>query len=154
MARVRGFTFRSLLPLIALFAAETHAQQPAKVYQIGYLNYGSLAPVAHRVEALRMGLRDLGCVEGRSITLVFRSAEAANRLPDAAADLVRLKVPGLMSMGAFVETVEPTWTCVVPDGTSGEVVTATSPAAARVSRSGDSGPSRPGSAAPSARCGS
>jgi putative ABC transport system substrate-binding protein len=39
-----------------------------------------------------MGLRDLGYVEGKNITIVFRSAETAERLPDAAADLVRLKV--------------------------------------------------------------
>ena len=39
-----------------------------------------------------MGLRELGYVEGKNITIAFRTAEAANRLPDAAADLVRLKV--------------------------------------------------------------
>jgi putative ABC transport system substrate-binding protein len=89
---VRGSTFLGLLLLIALLAAEAHAQQPAKVYQIGYLIYSSPASVAHRTEALRMGLRDLGYVEGKNITFVFRSAEKAERLPEAAADLVRLKV--------------------------------------------------------------
>jgi len=89
---VRGSTFLGLLLLIALPAAEAPAQQPAKVYQIGYLIYSSPASVAHRTEALRMGLRDLGYVEGKNITFVFRSAEKAERLPEAAADLVRLKV--------------------------------------------------------------
>jgi len=89
---VRDSAFLGLLVLIALSAAEAHAQQPAKVRQIGYLIYGSAASVAHRTEALRMGLRDLGYVEGKNIAIAFRSAETADRLPEAAADLVRLKV--------------------------------------------------------------
>ena len=92
VTRFRGSTLLGLLLLIALLAAEAHAQQPAKVHQIGYLIYGSPASVAHRTEALRMGLRDLGYVEGKNITIAFRSAETANRLPEVAADLVRLKV--------------------------------------------------------------
>jgi putative tryptophan/tyrosine transport system substrate-binding protein len=68
------------------------AQPPAKVHRIGYLIYGSPASVAQRTEALRMGLRDLGYVEGKNITITFRSADTANRLPEVAADLVRLKV--------------------------------------------------------------
>jgi putative ABC transport system substrate-binding protein len=68
------------------------AQQPAKVHQIGYLIFGSPASWANRAEALRMGLRDLGYVEGKNITIAFRSAEAADRLAELAADLVRLKV--------------------------------------------------------------
>src|SRR5258705_3088728 len=68
------------------------AQQAGKGPQIGYLIYGSRASVAQRTEALRMGLRDLGYVEDKNITFAFRSAETANRLPEVAADLVRLKV--------------------------------------------------------------
>src|SRR6266508_1439510 len=89
---VRDSAFLGLLVFIALSAAEAHAQQPAKVRQIGYLIYGSPASVAHRTEALRMGLRDLGYVEGKNITVAFRSAETADRLPEVAADLVRLNV--------------------------------------------------------------
>jgi putative ABC transport system substrate-binding protein len=68
------------------------AQQAAKVPQIGYLSYGSPAEAANRVRALRIGLREHGYVDGKSINLVFRWAETAERLPDLAADLVRLKV--------------------------------------------------------------
>jgi putative ABC transport system substrate-binding protein len=77
---------------MSLLAPPAHAQQLAKTYQIGYLIYGSPAAVAHRTEALRMGLRDLGYVEGKNITLVFRSADTADRLPEVAAEFVRLKV--------------------------------------------------------------
>ena len=68
------------------------AQPAGKVPQIGYLIYGSRASVAQRTEALQMGLRDLGYVEDKNITFAFRSADTANRLPEVAADLVRLKV--------------------------------------------------------------
>ena len=77
---------------LALLTAEASAQQPSKVPQIGYLSYGSPAESASRVNALRLGLRDLGYVEGKNIALVFRWAETAEQLPDMAADLVRLKV--------------------------------------------------------------
>ncbi len=78
--------------LVGPLAAEARAQQPAKVYQIGYLISGSPASWANRVEALRIGLRDLGYVEGKNIAIAFRSAETAERLPEVAADLVRLNV--------------------------------------------------------------
>jgi len=76
--------------LAAPLAAD--AQQPARGHQIGYLISGSPAFWANRVEALRIGLRDLGYVEGKNIAIAFRSAETAERLPEVAADLVRLNV--------------------------------------------------------------
>ncbi len=80
----------SLSVILATLAAE--AQTAGKVPQIGYLMSGPPAFWANRVEALRMGLRDLGYVEGKNITVAFRSAETADRLPEVAADLVRLNV--------------------------------------------------------------
>jgi putative ABC transport system substrate-binding protein len=69
------------------------AQQPAKMVQIGYLEFGSAAPGTRRFEAFRQGLRELGWVEGRNIAIVVRYAEGkGNRLPEFAIDLVRLKV--------------------------------------------------------------
>ena len=83
--------------VLVLLSAEVSAQQPAKIPQIGCLFYGSAAeaakgPLADRVSALRTGLRDRGYIEGKDIHLVFRWAETAERLPELAADLVRLKV--------------------------------------------------------------
>jgi putative tryptophan/tyrosine transport system substrate-binding protein len=77
---------------LALLIIEARAQQPAKVHQVGYLALGSPDAWAIRAEALRLGLRDLGYVEGKNLTIAFRSAETADRLPELAADLVRLKV--------------------------------------------------------------
>ena len=48
---------------------------------------------AHSYQAFRLGLRDLGWVEGKNISIEYRHAEGRHdRLPDLAADLVRLKV--------------------------------------------------------------
>ena len=44
-------------------------------------------------QAFRLGLRDLGWIEGKNISIEYRYAEGrSDRLPDLAADLVRLKV--------------------------------------------------------------
>jgi ABC-type uncharacterized transport system substrate-binding protein len=51
-------------------------------------------------EVFRQGLRDLGYVEGQSITLEYRFAEGRfDRLPELAADLVRLKVDIILADG-------------------------------------------------------
>jgi len=92
VARVRSCIFLALLLLIAPLTATVHAQQPMKVHQIGYLISGPPAAWANRLQALRMGLQDLGYVEGKNITIAVRSAETADRLPEVAADLVRLHV--------------------------------------------------------------
>jgi putative tryptophan/tyrosine transport system substrate-binding protein len=86
----RALLVGAVTTLAAPLAAR--AQQSGKVHQIGYLIYGSPASVAHRTEALRTSLRHLGYVEGRNITIAFRSADMADRLPEVAADLVRLNV--------------------------------------------------------------
>jgi putative ABC transport system substrate-binding protein len=71
--------------------AAAPAQAPAKTPRIGVLRAG--APPDHLLEAFREGLRDLGYVEGRNIVLEYRWAEGQlDRLPELAAELVRLKV--------------------------------------------------------------
>ena len=74
--------------LVAPRAAE--AQQPVKVHRIGVLMFTSSS---FAIEELRQGLRELGYVEGRNLTLEVRSAEGRReRLADLAAELVRLPV--------------------------------------------------------------
>jgi putative ABC transport system substrate-binding protein len=70
-------------------------QQPGKVFRIGILgNVPPTDPEGARVwGAFIEGLRDLGYAEGQNITIVHRSSEGKfQRLPDLAAELVRLKV--------------------------------------------------------------
>src|SRR2546423_5043291 len=67
------------------------AQQP-KMPTIGALVIGNINPEQFWRE-FRQGLRDLGYVEGQNIRFEFRSAEGhLERLPELAAELVRLKV--------------------------------------------------------------
>ena len=60
--------------------------------RVGYLGPAPAASFAPRVEALRAGLRDLGYVEGRNLSLQFRWAERAHDMPGLAAELVRAGV--------------------------------------------------------------
>jgi putative ABC transport system substrate-binding protein len=79
------------------------AQQPTKIPRIGYLSGSSLSALASRIEAFRQGLRDLGYVEGKNIVIEWRSAEGKfDRLPELAAELVRLKVDVIISPGPQV----------------------------------------------------
>src|SRR5262245_55448998 len=73
--------------------AVVQAQQPKKVPRIGYLTTGSLPSASESVERFRQGLRELGYVEGKTITIEYRYAgDKLDRLPDLAAELVQLKV--------------------------------------------------------------
>jgi putative ABC transport system substrate-binding protein len=74
-------------PLIAL------AQQPPTIPRIGFLSAAPLSSITARTEAFRQGLSDLGYVEGRNITIDWRSADDQwDRLQSLAAGLVSLKV--------------------------------------------------------------
>jgi putative ABC transport system substrate-binding protein len=70
------------------------AQQPAAtIPRIGFLGVSTPGAWAPRVEAFRAGLRDLGYVDGKNIVVEFRFAQGQyDRLPQLAAELVRLKV--------------------------------------------------------------
>ena len=69
------------------------AQSPARVRRIGLLSLYSPSVTASWHRAFASGLRDLGWVEGKNISIEYRYAEdKRDRLSALAADLVRLKV--------------------------------------------------------------
>jgi putative ABC transport system substrate-binding protein len=69
------------------------AEQTGKVPRIGYLDSSTASGSAVLVEAFRQELSKLGWIEGKNITIEYRFAEQKlERLPELAADLVRLKV--------------------------------------------------------------
>lgn len=75
----------------------SHAQLAGKVRRIGYLAPGPSSPSdaagIRAFQSFRQGLRELGWVEGQNIVIEYRFAEGRfDRLPDLAAELVRLKV--------------------------------------------------------------
>ena len=77
-----------------------HAQQPAMPV-IGFLRPGSPEPNAHLVAAFRRGLGETGYVEGRNGAVEYRWAHNDDdRLPELAADLVRLRVAVIVTPGS------------------------------------------------------
>lgn len=77
------------------------AQQPAALPRIGYLRGGSPADAVRHGAVLRQGLQDLGYLEGQHLTIETRTAEGHyDRLPNLAAELVRLPVDVLVAAGA------------------------------------------------------
>ena len=89
---------RELIGLLGAAAAwplAAHAQQRGMVARIGYLAAGSHDNllVRENLNAFRRGLRDLGHFEGQNIVIDYRFAEGDfDRLPDLAAELIRLEV--------------------------------------------------------------
>jgi putative tryptophan/tyrosine transport system substrate-binding protein len=77
------------------------AQQATKVFRIGFLDSSSAAGSTVLVEAFRQELNKLGWIEGKNIAFEYRFAEQKNeRLPELAADLVRLKIDLIVVSGA------------------------------------------------------
>jgi putative ABC transport system substrate-binding protein len=95
---------------------ESLAQQSsARNPRIGFLGFASAASDAASVEALRIGLRELGYVEGRNIVIEFRWADGKNDLlPALAAGLVRLKVDLIVASGTRPVQVAMQATTTIP----------------------------------------
>jgi len=97
--RKHASQFRIPLLLVALILAITLLAAPiaveaqtSRIPRIGVLSPGSLGP-SRPLDAFREGLRGHGYVEGQSIIIEYRFDDARpERLPDLAAELVRLKV--------------------------------------------------------------
>ena len=92
----------SILVAVVLLALGViaEAQQPKKVPRIGYLSKSDPARESARSEAIRLALRELGYIEGQNIAIEYRYAEGKlDRLPELAAELVRLKVDIIVVAG-------------------------------------------------------
>jgi putative ABC transport system substrate-binding protein len=91
-----SFRTLSIISLaLCLLAAPlpTAAQPPPKIPQIGYLGSGTPSVGAPLLEAFRQGLRELGYVEGQTISIHYRWAEGRpDRFPPLAAELIDLRV--------------------------------------------------------------
>jgi putative tryptophan/tyrosine transport system substrate-binding protein len=90
--------------LAACLFAETAigAQSDKKIPRIGHLLQNSASGENRGLsDAFRQGLHELGYVDGKNVVIVVRSAESkVERLPELAAELVRLKVDLLLAGGA------------------------------------------------------
>jgi ABC-type uncharacterized transport system substrate-binding protein len=92
----------SILFLVVLLAAPViaEAQQQRKVFRIGFLDNSTASGSAVFLQAFRQELSKLGWIEGKNISIEYRFAEhKQERLPELAADLVRLKVDLIVVSG-------------------------------------------------------
>ena len=79
--------------MLLTLGVTAEAQQPKKISRIGYLSNRDPASESVRSEAIRLALRELGYIEGQNIATEYRYAKGKlDRLPELAAELVRLKV--------------------------------------------------------------
>jgi len=88
-----------ILSLGALVSPLTSdAQQPGKVFRLGFLFPGTAAFGSLRLEPLRQRLRELGYLEGQNFSIEYRWADGKlDRLPELAAELVQLHVDAIMT---------------------------------------------------------
>jgi putative ABC transport system substrate-binding protein len=90
----------ALCSLLLAPRSAVQAQQPGKVFRIGFLDNSTASGIAVLLDAFREELRKLGWIEGKNITIEHRFAEQRNeRLPELAAELVRLKVDLILTTG-------------------------------------------------------
>ena len=77
--------------------AQPVTQGPAR---IGFIGNADPKTQASSTEAFRRGLRDVGLIEGRHISIEYRWAEGkADRFPALAAEFVRLKADIIIASG-------------------------------------------------------
>ena len=90
MKKVIGLALGALIFALSVSA---HAQQAGKVLRIGFLDGGIASSRAGLLDAFRQEMNKLGWIEGKSIIIEYRFADQkSERLPELAAELVRLRV--------------------------------------------------------------
>ena len=91
-----------LATILLTTACVAEAQQASNLPRVGWLSpsSASLEPTPSRLKSFRQGLTDLGYIEGKNIAIEYRYAEGKlDRLPELAAELVRLKVNVIVTSG-------------------------------------------------------
>ena len=121
-----SFAIAAMAMLHPLASPPAEAQSSPKVFKIGILGAGSGPPDGGPPRALREALRGLGYGEGQNIAYEARFAEAVfERLPEMAAELVRLKFDVIVVMGGAAITAARRATTNIPivmSGASGDAV--------------------------------
>jgi putative ABC transport system substrate-binding protein len=91
------------------------AQQPAKLPTIGLLGANSASQQSEWTAAFLQRLRELGWIEGRTVSIEVRWAEGSNeRAAEIAAELVRLRVDIIVTSGTPIVLAAKRATAIVP----------------------------------------
>jgi putative ABC transport system substrate-binding protein len=92
----------AILLLLTGWVRMVDAQQTGKIARIGFLDVSTASGSAVLVEAFRQELRKLGWVEGKNFIIEYRFAEQkSERVPELAAELVRLKFDLIVATGGL-----------------------------------------------------
>jgi putative ABC transport system substrate-binding protein len=95
--KITGLAAAALVVVIFTLAG---AQQPGKIYRLGFLSGGTLSGLKTTIEPFRQGLRDLGYIEGKNLTIEYRAAEGKfERMPEIIAELIGLGVNVIVTSG-------------------------------------------------------
>src|SRR5262249_33820517 len=90
----------ALSTILFAFSFPASAQQAGKIFRIGILDSGTVSGMAVLVDAFRHELSKLGWIEGKNIAFEDRFAGGKiERLPELAAELIRLKVDLIVTTG-------------------------------------------------------
>jgi putative tryptophan/tyrosine transport system substrate-binding protein len=104
-----------LITALLTTAPPAEAQQPISIPRIGFVSNTTPSAVAARMEAFRLGLRELGYVEGKNIVIEYRHSEGKpDRLAALVAELVRLKVDTIVTSGPSVTRAAKKTTSTIP----------------------------------------
>jgi putative ABC transport system substrate-binding protein len=108
--------FLAICGLSFALSRPVEAQQGKNMPRIGFLGAMSVSAFSDRLGEVLQGLHDLGYVEGKNIAYEYRWADGKlDRLPDLAAELVRLKVDVIVTFGGLVTaTVAKKATSTIP----------------------------------------
>jgi putative ABC transport system substrate-binding protein len=91
------------------------AQQTGKIFRIGFLDDSTSSNIAVRLNMFRQELSKLGWIEGKNVAFEYRFAEGKlERLPELAADLVRLKVDLIVASGTPATSAAKNATTNIP----------------------------------------
>jgi putative ABC transport system substrate-binding protein len=112
----RKITVFILSALLFALCGTLEAQQPGKVFRIGYLDGGNAAGSALLVDAFLQELTKLGWIDGKNITIEYRFAEnkGSEHLLELAAELVRLKVDLIAVTGSTAALPAKRATTTIP----------------------------------------
>jgi putative ABC transport system substrate-binding protein len=95
--KITGLAAAALVVVIFTLAG---AQQPGKIYRLGFLSGGTLSGLKTTIEPFRQGLRDLGYIEGKNLTIEYRAAEGKfEQMPEIIAELIGLGVNVIVTSG-------------------------------------------------------
>ena len=105
----------ALCAMLFALCLPAEAQQAGKIFRIGYLDNSTASGSAIPINAFRQELIKLGWIEGKNISIEYRFAEhKQERLPELAAELVRLKVDLIVVSGVPPAHVAKKATTTIP----------------------------------------